>query len=314
MANFNVNIDANAVISQKEANETKESPKTVFNEKNYLSARLGPNENSKDIVIRLLPFSPEGGSPFHRIHMHQIKVDKSVSTSGWKRLPCPAKNEVNGSTSPCPFCETSEKANLLRRSSVSEIDKKRYGDVAYANASRHMWVVRCIERGHEEDGVKFWVFTDSRKKDGVYDKIMSIFNTRLAKNKNIFDLNEGKDLILSLSKDSLGHTSISVTDDDELTPLTTDFELGVKWIQDTKQWYDLFTIKPYEYMAILVEGGIPKYDKDLKKWVNIKETLASDSADIDANLNHDNTPKVNDVIEPSYVATSVTDDDDDLPF
>lgn len=315
MNNFKVNIDTTSVISQKEENDNNVVARTVFNEKNYLAARLLPSETKKDMVIRLLPFSQDGGTPFHKVFMHQVRVDKAVSPNGWKRLPCPHKNEINGESHPCPFCETAEKADMLRRNATNEVDKKRLGDLAYANAARGMWVVRCIDRKHEEDGVKFWVFADSRKKDGVYDKIMSIFNTRLAKGKNIFDLNNGKDLNLTLTKDTMGRTSITITDDDELSPLTTDFEQGIKWIQDPKKWDDLYVVKPYDYMAILVEGGVPRYDKDLKKWIDKKESLEAASDEIDKNLQTSPIVQAEPTQEPSAMPMqSVVDDDEDLPF
>ena len=55
---------------------------------------------------------------------------------------------------------------------------KRYGDIEFLNKVKEMWIVRCIERDHEEDGVKFWLFNSSKKKDGVYDKIMNLAKIR----------------------------------------------------------------------------------------------------------------------------------------
>ena len=57
MSNLNVNIDAAAVISQNEQETYVPKKKTEFNVKNYLQARLGSDETTKKITIRLLPLT-----------------------------------------------------------------------------------------------------------------------------------------------------------------------------------------------------------------------------------------------------------------
>jgi len=273
MNNLNVNIDVDAVISQNEQETLAPKKRTEFNPKNYLQARLGPDETTKKITIRLLPFFPEGGSPFYKIHTHTVKVNKELTNSGWRTFICPEKNDIENKHQ-CPFCETSEQARKLRNEASSESEKKKYGDIEFANRAKESWIVRCIERGHEEDGVKFWVFSHSKKKDGVYDKIMNLFKTRYDEGKedgheeNIFDLNEGKDLVITLSKDSNNKTTVQVTDKGRNTPLSDDYEQALSWVNDEKKWTDVFTVKPYEYMAIIVEGGIPVFDKTSGKYVD----------------------------------------------
>ena len=48
MSNFNVNISIEDVLNQKEQETVKFKPKAVFNEKNYLQARLANGEKAKD--------------------------------------------------------------------------------------------------------------------------------------------------------------------------------------------------------------------------------------------------------------------------
>lgn len=310
MGNFNVNINVEDVLSQRE-NETVKRTQTTFNVKNYLQARLADNEDTKEITIRLLPFTAEGGVPFHKVHMHQVRVNKEVSPSGWKRFPCPVRNKTDKA---CPFCETAEHARSLKKTALSEPERKKYEEVEFANYAKDMWVVRCIERGHEEDGVKFWLFSDSRQKDGIYDKIFAIFKKRLEKGRNIFDVNSGKDLCLTLNKDALGKTRITITDDDEWTPLTSDVELGMSWINDPKRWDEVYTTKSYDYMAIVVQNGVPVFDKEKNTYVDKYAAQAEAEAEIDKNL----TPQTRDFstyeeIPVVDMGTSTT-DDDDLPF
>ena len=313
MSNFNVNITADSVMTQREEQIVKRTQNT-FNEKNYLQARLGANEDSKEIAIRLLPFTEEGGTPFHKIHMHQVRVNKEVSASGWKRFPCPIKNEIS---TKCPFCETAQQARSMKKSTISEVERKKYEEIELANYPQNMWIVRCIERGHEEDGVKFWLFSDSKKKDGIYDKIFAIFKKRLEKGRNIFDLNHGKDLWLNLSKDAKGRTNITVTDDEDYTPLTDDYELGLSWVNDSKKWTDVYTVKPYEYMSVIVQGGVPMFSKEKNTYVDKEEAIAEAKKEIEENL----TPTTNDLSQPLEEKTGnvnnvpkQNDDDDDLPF
>lgn len=314
MSDFKINIGVEDILLQREKELTK-TVQTTFDIKNYLQARLGDKEDSKEMTIRLLPYSPEGGSPFQKVFMHMVRVNKEVSPSGWKRFPCPNRNHLDGE---CPFCETAEYARKLKKEATNEVDRKRFDEAEMSNYARSMWVVRCIERGHEEDGVKFWLFSDSKNKDGVYDKIFAIFKKRLEKGKNIFDVNEGKDLTLTLTKDVLGKTRITITDDDDLTPLTEDEELGLSWINDPKKWTDVYKVKPYEYMSVVLNGGVPVYDKELKKFVD--KNSQTESKNEEVKETNESIPKFEEIpVEfksdySSSVPQNVDDEEDDLPF
>lgn len=328
--NFSVNIDDDAVKNQYEQEQKQPVKKTQFDTKNYLQARLGSNEDTKTLTIRLLPFSPEGGSPFKKVFMHTVKVNKEVSPSGWKTFVCPTHNKKDGAVmgDKCPFCETSAKARELKSKSLDEPTKKKYGDVEFLNRVKEMWIVRCIERDHEEDGVKFWLFNSSKKKDGVYDKIMNLAKIRseaAAKKGNvysIFDLNNGLDLIVTLSRTSDNKTAVQIIDAGLPSPLSEDFELGEKWIHDNKKWDEVYTVKPYEYMAIIAMGGVPVFNKDENRYVD-KEELdkvkeEAEKQRIDETLTEP-TKDFSDIAESSGVniinGNDVKDDDeDDLPF
>ena len=328
--NFSVNIDDDAVKNQYEQEQKQPVKKTQFDTKNYLQARLGSNEDTKTLTIRLLPFSPEGGSPFKKVFMHTVKVNKEVSASGWKTFVCPTHNTKDGAVmgDKCPFCETSAKARELKFNALDEPTKKKYGDVEFLNRVKEMWIVRCIERDHEEDGVKFWLFNSSKKKDGVYDKIMNLAKIRseaAAKKGNtysIFDLNNGLDLVVTLSRTSDNKTAVQIIDAGLPSPLSEDFDLGEKWIHDSKKWDEVYTVKPYEYMAIIAMGGVPVFSKEDNKYVD-KEELdkikeEAEKQRIDEALTEP-TKDFSDIAESSGVniidGNDVKDDDDeDLPF
>jgi len=329
--NFSVNIDAEAVKTQYEQEQKTFIPKkTQFNEKNYLQARLTNNETSKTLTIRLLPFSPEGGSPFKKVFMHTVKVNKEVAPNGWKTFVCPTHNKKDGNVmgDGCPFCETSAKARELKSKSLDEPTKKKYGDVEFLNKVKEMWIVRCIERGHEDDGVKFWLFNSSKKKDGVYDKIMNLARIRseaAARKGNtysIFDLNNGLDLIITLTRTADNKTSIQIVDDGFPSPLTEDYDIGMKWIQDEKNWYDVYTVKPYDYMTIIAMGGVPVFNKELGKYVDkeemnkIKEEAEQKRIEdelTEETRDYSEVAKSNEIIVDAS-NTADDDSDEDLPF
>ena len=329
--NFSVNIDAEAVKAQYEQEQKTFIPKkTQFNEKNYLQARLANNETSKTLTIRLLPFSPEGGSPFKKVFMHTVKVNKEVAPNGWKTFVCPTHNKKDGNVmgDGCPFCETSAKARELKSKSLDEPTKKKYGDVEFLNKVKEMWIVRCIERGHEDDGVKFWLFNSSKKKDGVYDKIMNLARIRseaAARKGNIysiFDLNNGLDLIITLTRTADNKTSVQIVDDGFPSPLTEDYDLGMKWIQDEKNWYDVYTVKSYDYMTIIAMGGVPVFNKELGKYVDKEEMNKikeeAEQKRIEDELTEE-TRDYSEVVNSNEIivdASNTADDDseEDLPF
>lgn len=330
--NFNVNIDAEAVISQNERETFSfNKQKTEFNPKNYLNARLANGETSKKLKIRLLPFSPEGGSPFQKVFVHTVRINREDGQS-WRTFVCPTHNHKGER---CPFCETAQQAKELRFKASNEAEKKKYGDVEFANRAKEAWVVRCIERGHEEDGVKFWLFNASRKKDGAYDKIINLFNERWEEAKqsgktyNIFDLNNGKDLTITLSKDSNNKTVIQVTDASLMTPLSENYDQAKAWIEDKKKWDDVYTVKSYDYMAIVIQGGIPFFDKEQNKYINktellerqsiakeneMRENFTDQKKDFTNFTEQNNEQKNSEATASTATKSPMFIDEDDLPF
>ena len=288
LPNFNTNIEADAVMDQLRLEQEEKmrsqqaSQQREYNPKRYLNANLGKQEESKQLLIRLLPFSPEGGSPFHKVHMHTIRVNGEVAPSGWKTITCSMKNSDIKEKHPCPFCDMSVEARNLKGKTLNEAEKKRLDDISFLNRAKEMWIVRCIERGHEEDGVKFWLFPNP-KNGGIYQTIMNIYKTRKEAGerrgevRNIFDLSNGKDLVITIKKGADGKKKIDVVDDDVFTPLTENVELGNAWINDQTKWDDLYPVKREDYMSILVEGGVPYWDKEQKCYVD-KETYQSNIA------------------------------------
>lgn len=286
--NFNTNIEVEEVLAQMRAEQEKKLAATQFTKQNdydpnkYLRASLAKDEDEKTLTIRLLPFRPEGGSPFKKIFMHTIRVSSEVAKSTWKTIACPKHNEESENKN-CPFCEMSAMAKQKSRETLDEAKKKRLDDLSYVNRASEMWLVRCIERGKENEGVKFWLFPNP-KKGGVFQDIMTIYNTRKlagerkGENRNIFDLSKGKDLVVTIKRGADNKKKVTVVDDDDWTSLTDNVELGNSWITDSTKWTDLYPFKREDYMNVLVQGGVPYFDKDTKTYINKDEYMAKSEA------------------------------------
>ena len=91
--------------------------------------------------------------------------------------------------------------------------------------------------------------------------------------ENILDLRTGKDLKVTISqatdgKTGMNRTSVKVVDYGKNKPITTDEGQLAAWVNDPKKWHDVFAIKPYDYLKIILDGEVPYYDKNVNKWVS----------------------------------------------
>lgn len=277
----NINLDE----EWKEASEGQKR-ESNFNEKNYLNVRLNDDENEKELVIRLLPMDPNGGSPFVHVHFHNVEVNKELVKPGqkpYKSFVC--LNPRNNPTidhekfgNKCPFCEVNKDAYEKSTKATTETEKKEWQDLSIANKTKEAIIVRCIERGKEDEGVKFWKFNLKYDKSDPYNKILNIARKRAEEGKkagidiNILDLYKGRDLNITVKRGNTeNQTVIEVVEAGIDTPVTPDREQLVKWLNDEKKWQDVFTAKPYDYLQIIQDGKIPWYDKEEGKWVDKDE-------------------------------------------
>lgn len=304
MSDYKRNITADVMDAEE---EEKRPQFTTFDAKNYLNVKLNNSETSKELRIRLLPVDKNTSSPFKTIYMHQIKVSPELSASGWKSYICLNKTEdidhdVLGHR--CPFCELNKAAydNMKKAAEDGdEVERERWKTISLANKHSEVCVVRCIERGAEEDGPKFWKF--NVRSDGKDPKnlIKVLYKTRRDESiedakeendgvlpedfvpENILDLETGKDLKVTISAvfDKEGKrtnkTSISIVDYGKNKPLSKDEDEIDEWVNDEKVWSDVFVAKPYDYLSIILDGEIPFYDKQKNKWVS-KGSVRSEEA------------------------------------
>lgn len=294
-------VEAEKNISRQENNNYKQ---VAFDVKNYLNVKLEKNEKQKTIYIRLLPF-PDTRTPFLHIHMHRIMVPKEISESGFRSFVCLEKTEGLDEEKygkKCPFCELS-KASYKEAKTEPDADKKQIlRDRGKENLSTEYVIMRCIERGKEDEGVKFWKTAVHQAKDDPYNQICILAENRknewLAspanagkdpKEANILSINDyGYDLMITISKKSemdkngkvREKTSYMVSDVKYPSPLSPDPEQAKAWVFDEKKWFDVFVPKPYDYMALVMQGKLPWYDRTVGKWVSREDKDAKEKEEV----------------------------------
>lgn len=298
-----------AMLAQYEINnKPKVTSDVKYDEKNYFGTFLDPKETSAIKVVRILP-TKDNSTPFVEMTGHKAQVDGS-----WKTFAC-LKAEKD---EPCPFCEAREALLATGEATDKELAKD-FGQ-------RKMYVVKVIDRDNEEDGVKFWRFNHDYRKTGVLDKIFGVLQIA----KNITDPLTGRDLQITIGRDQNKKPVIQSINSFDPSPLSTDATQAEAWLSDTKVWQDVYSIKNYEFLEIVVKGGVPVYDKDSQKYVDkrlLKEGHAAtpeEKLDTELSIGAQNVkptvtaaaPVLTTVVVPvTTEANSPMDEDvDDLPF
>ena len=296
------NNDAlSAMLKQYENSNssTKNTNAKEYDLKNYFTTHLSDKEKSATKRVRILPTSP-GTSPFKELHGHKVQVDGE-----WKTFAC-LKTEMNED---CPFCEAHDALRATGKEAQKELAKKY--------SARKMYVVKLVDRDNEDHGVKFWRFNHDYRKQGILDKIYGVLQ---AVNKNITDPETGRDLLVILNRDQNGRPAIQSISHVDPTPLSEDKSLSDAWVNDERTWRDVYAIKPYEYLEIIVKGGVPVWDKEEKKFVDkvslkdkedqdVKEEITLGVPNVKGNIKA--APKLPVVAE---IEEDTEDATDDLPF
>lgn len=333
-----VNIDAKALEEQHESlkksnGNYQAQKKTSFDTKNYLDLKLKEGETSKTVKIRLLPISSTDGNVFFDIITHALKVDKEIAKSGFKSYVC-LDSEKAESKEGCPICKKSKELFDKAEQALNEGNKvlsKSLFREACALKKKRTFITRVIDREHEDEGVKFWRFNENSQGKGIYDILMTLYETRKQEAKedgeedySIFDLYNGKDIIISVTKshipDGFGGMketiAYNITDSGNRKPLSKDVEKANAWLNDDKTWRDVYSLKTADYLDLVVNGKIPVYSKELGKYV--------EKVEFDTEAKRAEEEAASEILKENYKSTTaelkvpsgVVDNDsyDDLPF
>lgn len=290
-----------AMLKQYETNansSTKNNNVKEYDLKNYFTTFLPDKVKSATKRIRVLP-TKDGSSPFVEIFGHKAQID-----GDWKTFIC-LKHEKNED---CPFCE----ANDELRATGKETDK----ELAKKYNARRMYVAKVIDRDNESDGVKFWRFNHDYRKEGALDKIYGVIQA-IAQTaaKDFTDEKTGRDLLVMIVRDAQNRPKVNSIAQIDPSPLSDNAELAKEWLSDDRTWEDVYSIKPYEYLEIIVKGGTPMWDKEAKKFIDKAAVSDTQTIDDEITLGVPNV-KSNVVTANSQVPVSTTGEntEDDLPF
>lgn len=334
--NANITVDAvEEQIVDSKTNKTNANNKT-FNPNDYLNTRLKNGETSRKIKVRILPITPDSNKFCVEIKTHSLKVDHQIAESGFKSFICLNEDKLPSYNKDvkCPLC--SKAAELFKRCKELRAEgKEAIADPLYKRAcsllNKSTYIVRVIERGKEEEGVKFWRFNKNSKGEGVFDKLIALYQNKKdaykekgIDNYNIFDLNNGRDIIITVTRcfDKNGNElspSCHIDANDFESSLSENPELVEKWINDEKRWHNAYTARTADYLKVIADDEIPVKNED-GRWVAKSEKEEA------AQQKNEDVKKANDILEdkstvktesntskPSNVNT-VEDVEDDLPF
>lgn len=300
--------------SKKQTNSN--SKQKEYKLENYFSTWIPKTENSADKQIRILPI--DGQSKFWvEFYGHKAQVD-----GAWKTFPCLDKEE----NSECPFCQA--KDIFLKRYR----DAKAAGDTAAADMNKElvkkfsekkMYILKVIERGKEDEGVKFWRFNHAYDKGGTLDKIMNAI--KVVKH-DVTDPETGRDLIINISRNQMKIPVVqSISYPLESTKLSDNEAKANEWLSDDRTWRDVYSLRNADYLDIVVRGYTPVWSKEQEKFV-AKEKMVSEneipsskkedpSSEIEMGFNKEEVNENVPVVDATQSTVKATEEEeDDLPF
>lgn len=272
----------------------KNNVQSTYDKNRYFNLELGPNETERNLRIRLLPINPTAATPFMSILAHNVPCKSASGKKYTKPYVCPT---VMDETADCPFCRKSKEAYAMADKLKKELAAiktqsggvtdmatenrytemiKMYEDMGKDNLRKTKYIVRLIDRDHEGDGVKFWMFDHSVKSTGYLDSLNTLYNMeqRMGRCPNIYDVNTGCDINVNIRRGGDGKKAISFVAFAP-SPLSQSDEQAWNWVNDQQTWDKMWTVKPYDYLEILSKGGTPKYDKTVGRYVDKDEMEAA---------------------------------------
>ena len=253
--------------------------------KKYFALILDDKSNSGTRRVRILP-TQDGSSPFKEAWYHEIQVGGK-----WQKFYDPGKNDNERS----PLNEVYEELMSTGRDSDKELAKQY--------KSRKFYIVKVIDRDHEEDGVKFWRFKHNYKNEGILDKIIPIWRN----NGDITDPEKGRDLIIELTKQKTpkgaAYTTVSTIMYVDPQAIHEDKASMDSWVNDELTWLDVYSKKPVEYLEAIARGEVPRWDSEKGGYVYGSDDEATESFGGSSSSNSNYT-------DPQADATP----DEDLPF
>jgi hypothetical protein len=290
-----------AILSQYEKNSERgngNKPKVSNEErlKKYFTEKLRKGEKSAEKTFRILPSNDPTKSPFVETYYHEMNVNGK-----YEKIHCTKLNDGE----PCKICEAKD--------ALYEDGSKKAKALASSYTARKYYVVKGIDRDNEDHGVKFWRFKHKYTGDGVMDKLIPI----LKKRGNIMDPREGRDIVITTTRNDKGWSVVTNIMAEDPSVLTDPKSAEAKeWMANEETWRDVYSVKPVEFVNIVAEQKTPVWDSELKKFVAEEDKEEKETASLEEEINmmEGLTEDDENELEVEAVALDSEDDDDELPF
>jgi len=290
-----------AILSQYEKNSERgngNKPKVSNEErlKKYFTEKLRKGEKSAEKTFRILPSNDPTKSPFVETYYHEMNVNGK-----YEKIHCTKLNDGES----CKICEAKD--------ALYEDGSKKAKALASSYTARKYYVVKGIDRDNEDHGVKFWRFKHKYTGDGVMDKLIPI----LKKRGNIMDPREGRDIVITTTRNDKGWSVVTNIMAEDPSVLTDPKSAEAKeWMTNEETWRDVYSVKPVEFVNIVAEQKTPVWDSELKKFVAEEDKEEKETASLEEEINmmEGLTEEDENELEVEAVALDSEDDDDELPF
>jgi hypothetical protein len=290
-----------AILSQYESNTDNSSKKPkISNEdrlKKYFTEKLQQGMKNATRRFRILP-AKDGKSPFEEAYFYERQVNGK-----YEKIYC---NKLNDGEY-CPIYEAKE-ALMMEGS-------KKAKEMAREYTPRKFYVVKGIDRDNEDHGVKFWRFKHNYTGNGVMDKLMPLFKLK----GDITDAREGRDIIITTTRNEKGWSVVTSIMCDDVTILTEDSTQANEWFNNEETYKEVYSRKSPEYLEIVSKNMTPVWDSEQSKYVAEEDREERETADLSQEISFlrqdtttDTTPSVDSTDDVE--TTSLETGSDDLPF
>jgi hypothetical protein len=247
--------------------------------------------------FRILP-AKDGKSPFEEAYFYERQVNGK-----YEKIYC---NKLNDGEY-CPIYEAKE-ALMMEGS-------KKAKEMAREYTPRKFYVVKGIDRDNEDHGVKFWRFKHNYTGNGVMDKLMPLFKLK----GDITDAREGRDIIITTTRNEKGWSVVTSIMCDDVTILTEDSTQANEWFNNEETYKEVYSRKSPEYLEIVSKNMTPVWDSEQSKYVAEEDREEKETADLSQEISFlrqdtttDTTPSVDSTDDVE--TTSLETGSDDLPF
>ncbi len=300
--------------------------RTSYQDDKKRKTNILSNEDRKKKV-----FEPKEATEVIRVirddvaYFHQMKVGDYN-----QKIYCPKHNDGKE----CPICakEAAIKATQTKTNYKDQTPKERAKNKDIFNESRKyqaakFYIMEVIDNGSPKDGKKFWRFKHAFTQQGAMDFLVPQMDDYKAKHGVEYtDVEKGANVKLTVVDavyiKSKYKKVISAIIDSTPTPLSTDPTKVNEWTTDPTTWRQVFPpntlpgFNAQQYLQGVIDGNLPHWDADKKKFINPDGTEAKVNKSEFTQQEEKLENSKDNVSDMSAEMEAVIDDapEDDLPF